>query len=197
MATNKTAPSGGTKTAAPKTPAPAPAARRTPAVADNTASKATARVEAADKAAIAAATAPPPAELRTAEGGKGAGPKSALKGGLGSQASVDAEGTKKLRYSVQIHTDEKGLEVFEPIDADSGDDAAKKALEKKNYRGASVRGVTPYSDPDPNSLGGERDAAIMISNAHNGGHLINTLGTEANAEATEKLGKADISELGE
>jgi len=87
--------------------------------------------------------------------------------------------------------------VFEPIDADSGDEAAQKALEKKNYRGASVRGVTPYSDPDPNSLGGERDAGIMIGNAENSGAIINTLGTEANAKATEKLGKADITELGE
>lgn len=125
----------------------------------------------------------------------GPGPKSALKGGAGSRGEGNA--TKKLRYSVQIHTDEKGLEVFEPIDAESGDEAAQKALEKKDYKGASVRGVQPYSDPDPNSLGGERDAAIMIANAENGGNIINTLGTEANAEATERLGKADIEELGE
>jgi hypothetical protein len=66
----------------------------------------------------------------------------------------------------------------------------------KGYRGVSVRGVTPASDPDANSLGGERDAAIMISKAANNGHLVNTLGTDANAEATEKLGKADVTELG-
>jgi hypothetical protein len=102
------------------------------------------------------------------DGGKGAGPKSALKGGIGSQgegAAGGAEATKSLAYSVQIHTDEKGLEVFEPIEAESGDEAAQKALAQKNYKGASVRGVTPYSDPDPNSLGGERDAAIMIQNS--------------------------------
>lgn len=126
-----------------------------------------------------------------------AGPPSSLKtkepiGGEGASAE-----TGKQNYSVQIHTDEKGLEVFEPIAAESGDEAAQIALEKKNYRGASVRGVTPYSDPDPNSLGGERDAGIMYANAENSGNVINTLGTEANAEATEKLGKADVSELGE
>lgn len=126
----------------------------------------------------------------------GAGPPSSLKtktptGGVGGNV------TKRLQYSVQIHTDEKGLEVFEPIDADSGDEAAKKALEKKNYRGASVRGVAPYSDPDPNSLGGERDAGIMYANAENQGAIINTLGTEANREAVKKLGRADVTELGE
>jgi hypothetical protein len=124
-----------------------------------------------------------------------AGPPSALK--TGSPNADGAPETKKLRYSVQIHTDEKGLEVFEPIDADSGDEAAAKALAKKNYVGASVRGVAPYSDPDANSLGGERDAAQMIRNANNTGNVINTLGTEANAEASRKLGRADISELGE
>src|SRR5690348_10922666 len=108
----------------------------------------------------ASSKAGPPSSLKTHEpiGGDGAG-----------------KTTNKLRYSVQIHTDEKGLEVFEPIDAKTGDEAAKIALEKKNYRGASVRGVTPYSDPDPNSLGGERDAGIMIANAENGGNVINTL----------------------
>lgn len=125
-----------------------------------------------------------------------AGPPSSLKTKT-AHGGDSAPETKKLRYSVQIHTDEKGLEVFEPIDADSGDEAAKIALEKKNFRGASVRGVQPYSDPDPNSLGGERDAGIMIANAENGGDAINPLGTKANAEAVEKLGKADISELGE
>lgn len=128
-----------------------------------------------------------------------AGPKSALKGGAGSHGDgPEGRGaTKRLRYSVQVHTDEKGLEVIEPIDAESGDEAAQKALEKKGYSGVSVRGVQPYSDPDPNSLGGEREAANMIRNAENPGAVINTLGTDANAEASKKLGKADIKELGE
>lgn len=149
--------------------------------------------------AHALAAAPVAPELRTAEGGKGAGPKSALKGGLGSKGEgvSDEGGTKRLRYSVQIHTDEKGLEVIEPVDAETGDEAAAKALAQKNYVGASVRGVQPYSDPDANSLGGEREAANMIRNAQNGGNIINTLGTEANAEAVRKLGEADIKELGE
>jgi hypothetical protein len=127
---------------------------------------------------------------------KAAGPKSSLKTGR-PQGGRSGARTKRLRYSVQIHTEEKGLEVIEPIDAETGDEAARIALEKKNYRGASVRGVTPYSDPDPNSLGGERDAGIMIANAENQGDAANPLGTEDNAEAVEKLGKADISELGE
>ena len=126
-----------------------------------------------------------------------AGPPSSLKTKTPTGGRDEGKTTKRLRYSVQIHTDEKGLEVFGPIDAETGDEAAKIALEKKNFRGASVRGVTPYSDPDPNSLGGERDAGIMIANAENQGGIINTLGTEDNAEAVEKLGKADISELGE
>lgn len=144
--------------------------------------------------ALAAATAPP--KHPTADGGRGAGPPSALKGGVGSAEQLDAGTTKKLRYSVQIHTNEKGLEVFEPIDAESGDDAARQALAKKNYHGASVRGVQPYSDPDANSLGGERDAAIMVQNGANQGHLVNSLGTDANAEATAELAKADVKDLG-
>lgn len=154
----------------------------------------------AEAQAAHARTAAPVADpkLRTADGGKGAGPKSALKGGLGSDGEqVIGETTKKLQYSVQVHTDEKGLEVIEPIDAESGDEAAAKALEQKNFRGASVRGVQPYSDPDPNSLGGEREAVNMIRNANNGGNIINSLGTDANAEATAKLARADISELGQ
>ncbi len=138
-----------------------------------------------------------PATDRSKVNDGGAGPKSALKGGEGSEAQYNADGSRKLRYSVQVHTDEKGLEVLEPIDAESGDAAANVALARKGYKGVSIRGVQPYSDPDANSLGGERDAAIMISNGLNNGHLINTLGTEANAEATEKLAKADIKDLGE
>jgi hypothetical protein len=129
-----------------------------------------------------------------------AGPKSALKGGVGSHGE-GAVGTNEepgsQKYSVQCHTDEKGLYVVEPISAKSGDEAAAKALAQQDYKGVSVRGVTPYSDPDPNSLGGERDAAAMIANAENPGAIVNTLGTEANAKATKELGKADIKELGQ
>lgn len=124
------------------------------------------------------------------------GPKSSLKTQTPT-GGVENPESGKMDYSVQIHTDEKGLEVFEPISAESGDEAAKIALEKKGFRGASVRGVTPYSDPDANSLGGEREAGIMYGNAENAGAIINTLGTDANREATEKLGKADVTELGE
>jgi hypothetical protein len=124
------------------------------------------------------------------------GPKSSLKTQTATGGDSAPE-SGKVAYSVQIHTDEKGLEVFEPINADSGDEAASIALAKKNYRGASVRGVTPYSDPDANSLNGEREAGIMFGNAENAGAIINTLGTDANREATEKLGKADVTELGE
>ncbi len=95
-----------------------------------------------------------------------------------------------------MHTDAKGLEV-KYFPAETGDEAANAALKLKGYKGVSIRGVTPHSDPDANSMGGERDAAIMIGNALNNGHLINTLGTPANAEATEKLGLADVKELGE
>jgi hypothetical protein len=125
------------------------------------------------------------------------GPKSALKTGkpAGEDQSGREPGTQN--YSVQCHTDEKGLFVMEPIAAKSGDEAASKALKTEGYKGLSVRGVTPYSDPDPNSLGGEREASNMISNAENPGAIVNTLGTEANAEASENLGKADIKELGE
>lgn len=139
-----------------------------------------------------------------------AGPPSSLKTGEGSPTGVSAGGnvsaegvsrstttSKGQPHDVQIHTDEKGLEVVR-VTAESGDEAAQKALKQKNYRGASVRGVTPVSDPDPNSLGGERDASIMIANAENQGDAGRDLmGTQANREAIEKLGKADITELGE
>jgi hypothetical protein len=142
--------------------------------------------------------------VRAASTGK-AGPKSSLetKQGSANGASADGNGgnafgdSKGIAYDVQIHTDEKGLEVVRQT-AESGDEAAQKALAAKNYRGASVRGVTPATDPDPNSLGGERDAAIMYANAENFGDAgVNPMGTEANVEATEKLGKADVTELGE
>lgn len=138
------------------------------------------------------------------------GPPSSLVTGVGSPTGASAGGdqdfegrrgatgeAKGQTYSVQVHTDEDGLEVFE-ISATSGDEAAQKALEKKNYKGASIRGVTPVSDPDPNSLGGERDASIMLANAENYGDAgINPMGTEANAKATKELAKGDIEELGE
>ncbi len=124
------------------------------------------------------------------------GPKSVLEGGLGSREYAEANASGKQVYSVQIHTDEKGLEV-KYFAADGGDDAANQALALKGYRGVSIRGVDVASAPDPNSMGGEREAAIMIANAQNNGHLVNTLGTEANADATAKLAKADIKDLGE
>lgn len=138
-----------------------------------------------------------------------AGPPSSLKTGEGSPTGVSAGGatsgervqgsrpaTKGQAYDVQIHTDELGLEVL-TITAESGDEAAQKALAQKDYKGASVRGVTPTTDPDPNSLGGEREASIMIANAENQGDAGRDLmGTEANREASEKLGHADVSELG-
>lgn len=130
---------------------------------------------------------------------KGKGPKSALEGGKGSPEAAEKEHT--INYSVQLHTDvagkglKKGLNV-RYFDAKSGDEAVKKALDAHGYDGVSIRGVTPASDPDANSLGGEREAAAMISNADNQGHLINTLGTDANAEVTAKLAKADIEDLG-
>jgi ribosomal protein S11 len=143
----------------------------------------------------ASSKAGPPSSLKTGEGsptGASAGGDNDFEGRRGSASAGKAQS-----YSVQIHTDEKGLEVVE-VSAESGDEAAQKALAQKNYRGASVRGVTPVSDPDPNSMGGERDAGIMIANAENGGDAgRDLLGTEANRKATEELGKADIKELGE
>lgn len=149
------------------------------------------------QAAHERAAAPVAPELRTADGGKGAGPKSSIKTGKAADGSEIAGEKGAIDYSVQCHTDDKGLFVLEPISAKSGDEAALKALKTEGYKGLSVRGVTPYSDPDANSLGGEREAENMIRNAANNGSIINTLGTEANAEATENLAKGDIKELGE
>ena len=137
------------------------------------------------------------------------GPASSLDTGKGSPTGAGAGGDhdfegrrgdsgegKAQTYSVQCHTDDDGLFV-QTISAASGDEAAQKALATEGYKGMSIRGVTPVSDPDPNSLGGERDASIMIANAENLGDAgINPLGTEANVTATKKLGKADIKELG-
>ena len=138
------------------------------------------------------------------------GPASSLETGKGSPTGASAGGdtnyegrraagsaSKGQSYDVQCHTDEDGLFVLRQT-AESGDEAAQKALKTEGYKGMSVRGVTPSTDPDPNSLGGERDASIMISNAENQGDAGRDLmGTKANREATEKLGKADIKELGE
>ncbi|HEX8418579.1 MAG TPA: hypothetical protein VF638_01045 [Sphingomonas sp.] len=121
------------------------------------------------------------------------GPPSALETGKSGIASVGDE-SGSMVYAVQLHTADKGLEV-KYVSAKSGDEAAQKVLAANNYKEATIRGVTPASDPDANSLGGERDAAQMISNAENGGAIINTLGTDANRVATEALGKADIEEL--
>jgi hypothetical protein len=159
------------------------------------------------KAAAAPKTAP---KRSRASGSSKAGPPSSLKTGEGSPTGASAGGntdfegrrgsasaSKGQAYDVQCHTDEKGLFVLRQT-AESGDEAAQKALATEGYKGMSVRGVTPASDPDPNSLGGERDASIMIANAENGGDAgRDLLGTEANREATEKLGKADIEDMGE
>ncbi len=138
------------------------------------------------------------------------GPPSSLETGVGSPTGASAggehdyEGRRKVAkpsksqlYSVQVHDDENGVQV-KYVDAESGDEAAQKVLAGHGYKGASIRGVTPASDPDANSLGGERDAAIMIHNAENPGGGANVWpGTEANRKAVEGLGKADIKELGE
>lgn len=137
------------------------------------------------------------------------GPPSSLKTGVGSPTGAGAGGdrnfegrasnygeSKAQSYSVQVHTDEDGLEVFDIVAA-SGDEAAQKALAKKNYKGTSIRGVTPTSDPDPNSLGGEREASIMLANAKNPLGGADPLGTAENRKAVEELGEADIEELGE
>jgi hypothetical protein len=131
------------------------------------------------------------------------GPKSALEGGdIGTAAGEQFNSDKAIEYSVQVHSDEevgglkRGLQVLY-VTAKSGDEAALKVREahKANY-GVSIRGVTPASDPDANSMGGERDAAIMLANAESGGEFA-PVQTEANAKAVEKLGKADIEDLGE
>lgn len=155
-----------------------------------------------DEQAIASATAPVAADKRTADGGRGKGPKSALEGGVGSFEEATAE-SGGISYGVQAHSNEeigglkRGVQVIY-VTAKSGDEAAFKVREahKANY-GLSIRGVSPASDPDANSMGGERDAAIMVANAVNGGNIINTLGTEANAKATVGLAKSDIEGLGE
>jgi hypothetical protein len=136
----------------------------------------------------------PPSSLETGKGsptGASAGGDTDFEGRRG----VDGAG-KAQSYTVQFHDDENGLQTKD-VSATSGDEAAQKVLAGAQYKGTSVRGVTPTSDPDPNSLGGERDAAIMIANAENAGDARDPLGTEANRLATEKLGKADIKDLGE
>lgn len=133
----------------------------------------------------------------------GRGPKSALEGGdIGTASGERFDSDKAIEYSVQVHSDEdvgglkRGLQVLY-ISAKSGDEAALKVREshKANY-GMSIRGVTPASDPDANSMGGERDAAIMLANAEAGGEFA-PVQTAANAKAVEGLGKADIEDLGE
>lgn len=139
-----------------------------------------------------------------------AGPPSSIETGTGTATGAGAGGDRNhegrasgyetsgaMDYDVQVHTDEEGLEIIR-VNAKSGDEAAQKALAQKNYKGTSIRGITPASDPDPNSLGGERDASIMLANAENPQGGANVWpGTEANAKAVKELGKADIEELGE
>lgn len=139
------------------------------------------------------------------------GPPSSLETGIGSTTGASAGGAanfegnnvvasegKAQSYSVQMHDDENGLQV-KYVTARSGDEAAQKVLAGAQYKGVSIRGVTPASDPDPNSLGGERDASIMIANGENplGIAGADPLGTEANRKATRELAKGDIEELGE
>ncbi len=139
------------------------------------------------------------------------GPPSSLETGIGSPTGASAGGDADFEgrrgkanqpksraqvYSVQHHSDEGGLEVTD-IHAETGDEAAQKVLASAQYKGTSIRGVTPASDPDPNSLGGERDASIMIANAETPDGANAWPGTEANRKAVEGLGKADIKELGE
>lgn len=140
-------------------------------------------------------------DSKTNDGGRG--PKSALEGGDTGTASGDQYNSDKaIEYSVQVHSDEdvgglkRGLQVLY-VTAKSGDEAGLKIREahKDNY-GLSIRGITPASDPDANSMGGERDAAIMIANGEAGGQIA-PIQTEANAKAVEGLAKADIKDLGE
>lgn len=138
------------------------------------------------------------------------GPASSLETGVGSVTGASAggehdfegrrgEGATKPKgqlYSVQKHDDENGVQI-EYVEATSGDEAAQKVLAAASYKGTSIRGVDVASAPDANSMGGERDAAIMIANAESPGDAVDPLGTDANRKATEGLGKADITELGE
>lgn len=121
------------------------------------------------------------------------GPPSSLETGKGG-LRPDDNPSGAMSYAVQLHTAEDGLQV-KYVTATSGDEAAQKVLAGSGYNNASIRGVTPASDPDANSLGGERDAGVMIDNATNTGNIIRTLGTDANELATEKLGRADVTEL--
>lgn len=128
--------------------------------------------------------------------GRQKGPASSLD--TGHQITHATEGaatkdTKGLSYDVATYTGDEGLKVV-TVRAESGDEAAQKVLAMEDYRRASIRGVTPTSDPDPNSLGGERDAGIMFDNADKP-TWVHPLGTEANAEATEKLARGDVTEL--
>lgn len=150
----------------------------------------------AKKTAAASAKKGPASSLETGVGsptGASAGGQHDFEGRRGEGASEDKAA---ITYSVQVHDDENGVQV-KYVSAKSGDEAAQKVLADHGYKGASIRGVTPASDPDPNSLGGERDASIMIHNAENPAGGIDPLGTEANRKATEELGKKDIEELGE
>lgn len=169
--------------------------------------KAKAAPAAKDTAATAAQAPERPSETHGKAGERG--PASSLETGVGSTTGAasgadtafegkrgEGSASKGQSYSVQKHDDENGLSV-EYVTAGSGDEAAQKVLASAKYKGTSIRGVTPASDPDPNSLGGERDASIMIHNADNAGDTFDRLGTEANREAVEGLGKADVKELGE
>lgn len=136
----------------------------------------------------------PASSLETGKGsptGASAGGKTDYEGRRGSEAPA-----KGQSYSVQHHSDEGGLEVSY-VTAESGDEAAQKVLAAAKYRGTSIRGVDVASSPDPNSMGGERDASVMIANAEESAGGVDPLGTEANRKAVKELGKGDIKELGQ
>jgi hypothetical protein len=152
--------------------------------------------EASDRPVQKAGEAGPPSSLETRVGsptGASAGGQHNFEGRRGEGASNEKAA---IEYDVQLHDDDFGVQI-KRVSAKSGDEAAQKVLAGHGYKGASIRGVTPASDPDPNSLGGERDASIMIHNAENPLGGVDPLGTEANRKATEELGKKDIEELGE
>ncbi len=125
-----------------------------------------------------------------------AGPESALEAGHSVQGvtPTGAKVSKTMKMDVQVHTGDEGLKVV-TVMAESGDDAANQVLAMEEYRRASIRGITPHTDPDPNSLGGERDAEIMYANGENAGDTFNRLGTDANVEATQRLARGDVTEL--
>lgn len=50
-------------------------------------------------------------------------------------------------YSVQVHTAARGFETLY-VTAETGDDAALKALATHPHADTSIRGISPASEPD-------------------------------------------------